>query len=114
MVCVCVPMCVCVCVCVALQDLNAAKIVAASSSYSYSSMDTIDQPLSDTNGANGALTHTNGSKSSNKVELEYYKRPFEFLSLGIMAYVGNDKALTQVRVCVSVCVCVCVTLCAWL
>jgi hypothetical protein len=26
----------------------------------------------------------------------YYRKPFEFLSLGIMAYVGNDKALTQV------------------
>jgi len=27
---------------------------------------------------------------------DYYRKPFEFLSLGIMAYVGNDKALTQV------------------
>eukprot|EP00877_Chromochloris_zofingiensis_P010276 jgi/Chrzof1/5501/Cz16g05180.t1 len=27
----------------------------------------------------------------------YYRKPFEFLSLGIMAYVGNDKALTQVE-----------------
>ncbi|PNW83287.1 hypothetical protein CHLRE_05g232200v5 [Chlamydomonas reinhardtii] len=30
-------------------------------------------------------------------EVRYYDRPFEFLSLGIMAYVGNDKALTQVE-----------------
>lgn len=29
--------------------------------------------------------------------VDYYRKPFEFLSLGIMAYVGNDKALTQVR-----------------
>jgi hypothetical protein len=29
--------------------------------------------------------------------VSYYRKPFEFLSLGIMAYVGNDKALTQVR-----------------
>lgn len=28
--------------------------------------------------------------------VDYYRKPFEFLSLGIMAYVGNDKALTQV------------------
>lgn len=28
--------------------------------------------------------------------VSYYRKPFEFLSLGIMAYVGNDKALTQV------------------
>ncbi|KAG2487510.1 hypothetical protein HYH03_013928 [Edaphochlamys debaryana] len=30
-------------------------------------------------------------------EVRYWDRPFEFLSLGIMAYVGNDKALTQVE-----------------
>lgn len=29
--------------------------------------------------------------------VKYYRKPFEFLSLGIMAYVGNDRALTQVR-----------------
>lgn len=29
--------------------------------------------------------------------LDYYKKPFEFLSLGIMAYVGSDSALTQVE-----------------
>ncbi|KAF8058293.1 SPAC3A11.07 [Scenedesmus sp. PABB004] len=29
--------------------------------------------------------------------VSYYRKPFEFLSLGIMAYVGNDKALTQVE-----------------
>lgn len=29
--------------------------------------------------------------------VDYWERPFEFLSLGIMAYVGNDKALTQVE-----------------
>lgn len=28
--------------------------------------------------------------------VKYYRKPFEFLSLGIMAYVGNDRALTQV------------------
>lgn len=30
--------------------------------------------------------------------VKYYRKPFEFLSLGIMAYVGNDRALTQVGV----------------
>jgi hypothetical protein len=30
------------------------------------------------------------------VQVRYWDRPFEFLSLGIMAYVGSDKALTQV------------------
>lgn len=30
--------------------------------------------------------------------VEYMRKSFEFLSLGIMAYVGNEKALTQVRV----------------
>jgi hypothetical protein len=29
--------------------------------------------------------------------VKYYRKPFQFLSLGIMAYVGNDRALTQVR-----------------
>jgi NADH:ubiquinone reductase (non-electrogenic) len=29
--------------------------------------------------------------------LTYYPRPFEFLSLGLLAYVGNDKALTQLE-----------------
>jgi NADH:ubiquinone reductase (non-electrogenic) len=29
--------------------------------------------------------------------LEFYPRPFEFLSLGLLAYVGNDKALTQLE-----------------
>lgn len=28
--------------------------------------------------------------------VKYYRKPFQFLSLGIMAYVGNDRALTQV------------------
>lgn len=27
--------------------------------------------------------------------LLYSKKPFEFLSLGLLAYVGNDQALTQ-------------------
>ncbi|GLI60392.1 hypothetical protein VaNZ11_002538 [Volvox africanus] len=31
------------------------------------------------------------------MEVRYWDRPFEFLSLGIMAYVGNEKALTQVE-----------------
>ena len=26
-------------------------------------------------------------------EKEYYDRPLEFLSLGMMAYIGNDKVL---------------------
>lgn len=30
-------------------------------------------------------------------DVVYYKRAFEFLSLGLLAYVGNDKALTQVE-----------------
>lgn len=30
-------------------------------------------------------------------ERQFFTRPFEFLSLGIMAYVGGDKALTQVE-----------------
>jgi hypothetical protein len=29
--------------------------------------------------------------------VKYYRKPFEFLSLGLLAYIGNDKALTQVR-----------------
>jgi hypothetical protein len=29
--------------------------------------------------------------------VQYYRKPFEFLSLGVMAYIGNDRALTQVR-----------------
>jgi NADH:ubiquinone reductase (non-electrogenic) len=29
--------------------------------------------------------------------VEFFRKPFEFLSLGIMAYVGNDKALTEVE-----------------
>jgi hypothetical protein len=33
--------------------------------------------------------------------VEYMRKSFEFLSLGIMAYVGSDKALTQVRDCGS-------------
>jgi hypothetical protein len=28
--------------------------------------------------------------------LVYYKKPFEFLNLGILAYLGNGKALSQV------------------
>ncbi|KXZ46318.1 hypothetical protein GPECTOR_45g188 [Gonium pectorale] len=30
-------------------------------------------------------------------EVRYWDRPFEFLNLGIMAYLGSDKALTQVE-----------------
>ncbi|KAG2424789.1 hypothetical protein HXX76_014213 [Chlamydomonas incerta] len=30
-------------------------------------------------------------------EVRYYERPFEFLNLGIMAYVGHERALTQVE-----------------
>ncbi|KAJ9524432.1 hypothetical protein QJQ45_019391 [Haematococcus lacustris] len=30
-------------------------------------------------------------------QLAFYPRPFEFLSLGIMAYVGDNKALTQIE-----------------
>lgn len=30
--------------------------------------------------------------------VEYYRKPFEFLSLGIMAYVGNEKALVSAEV----------------
>ncbi|KAG2429690.1 hypothetical protein HYH02_013948 [Chlamydomonas schloesseri] len=29
-------------------------------------------------------------------EVRYYERPFEFLNLGIMAYIGHERALTQV------------------
>ncbi|GIL85464.1 hypothetical protein Vretifemale_13978, partial [Volvox reticuliferus] len=31
------------------------------------------------------------------MEVRYWDRPFEFLSLGVMAYVGSEKALTQVE-----------------
>eukprot|EP00884_Botryococcus_braunii_P014580 jgi/Botrbrau1/23122/Bobra.0243s0052.1 len=48
-----------------------------------------------TNGA--AAASTNGATLPNGVEgLEFYK-PFEFLSLGLMAYIGNDKAVTQLE-----------------
>jgi hypothetical protein len=30
--------------------------------------------------------------------VDYYRKPFEFLSLGIMAYVGNEKALVSAEV----------------
>lgn len=30
--------------------------------------------------------------------VSYYRKPFEFLSLGIMAYVGNEKALVSAEV----------------
>lgn len=29
--------------------------------------------------------------------VSYYRKPFEFLSLGLLAYVGNDRALTQIE-----------------
>lgn len=50
--------------------------------------------------------------------VKYYRKPFQFLSLGIMAYVGNDRALTQVNtqpqdkaVLLVACITVC---CSWL
>ena len=33
-------------------------------------------------------------------QLVFYKKPFEFVNLGILAYVGDERAITQV--CVSV------------
>ncbi|EFJ45820.1 hypothetical protein VOLCADRAFT_105834 [Volvox carteri f. nagariensis] len=36
-------------------------------------------------------------EAAEATEVRYWDRPFEFLSLGIMAYVGSDKALTQVE-----------------
>ncbi len=30
-------------------------------------------------------------------EIEYYSKNFEFLSLGVMAYVGSDQAVTQLE-----------------
>ncbi|GLC47157.1 hypothetical protein PLESTB_001387100 [Pleodorina starrii] len=36
-------------------------------------------------------------QAAEAMEVRYWDRPFEFLSLGIMAYVGSDKALTQVE-----------------
>ena len=36
----------------------------------------------------------NGSGSA---EVEYYGKNFEFLSLGVMAYVGGDQAVTQLE-----------------
>ncbi|GFR51585.1 hypothetical protein Agub_g14006 [Astrephomene gubernaculifera] len=38
-----------------------------------------------------------GSSGSDVLEVRYWERPFEFLNLGIMAYLGSDKALTQVE-----------------
>lgn len=46
------------------------------------------------NGANGNGA-ANGNGSTQKKQ--FYDRKFEFLSLGLMAYIGNDKALTQVE-----------------
>ncbi len=38
-----------------------------------------------------------GSEGAGGQALDYYPRAFEFLSLGLLAYVGNDKALTQLE-----------------
>lgn len=57
-----------------VQDLSAQRL--ALMSYGAD-----DQLRSNTVGANG--------------DVSYYRREFEFLSLGIMAYVGNNSAVTQ-------------------
>ncbi|CAL8468561.1 g8101 [Coccomyxa elongata] len=36
-------------------------------------------------------------ESSDQEELEYFSKPFAFLSLGLMAYVGSDQAITQLE-----------------
>jgi hypothetical protein len=38
-----------------------------------------------------------GNGAQHHAELEYFRKPFEFLSLGLMAYVGSDQAVTQVE-----------------
>lgn len=43
------------------------------------------------------LQATGSIPYSKQDDLEYYDRPFEFLSLGIMAYIGDEKALTQIE-----------------
>jgi NADH:ubiquinone reductase (non-electrogenic) len=48
------------------------------------------QWTSSSSGSNGA------AHSADSEGLKYYK-PFEFLSLGLMAYIGNDKAVTQLE-----------------
>lgn len=50
-----------------------------------------------TGSSDGGILNVEDLKEDDRV-VEYYDRPFEFLSLGIMAYVGNDKAITQVEV----------------
>lgn len=40
-----------------------------------------------------AMLQGNGSQHAK--EVEYFSRPFEFLSLGLLAYVGSDQAVTQ-------------------
>jgi len=70
-----------------VADLSAGKM----SMYSYTSLDEGELRVATSNSGGSAA----GARSD--VQLTYYKRPFEFLSLGIMAYVGNDMALTQIE-----------------
>ncbi|EFN57549.1 hypothetical protein CHLNCDRAFT_143182 [Chlorella variabilis] len=38
-----------------------------------------------------------GEEGEGAPRLIYYKKPFEFLNLGIMAYLGDDRALTEIQ-----------------
>jgi hypothetical protein len=78
-----------------VQDLHAGKFVleAYASPESSSSFSSVDGPTINSSSNGHALT----TASSPPPRVTYFTRPFEFLSLGIMAYVGNDKALTQVH-----------------
>lgn len=44
-----------------------------------------------------AVVQNDSTFLENTEGVKYYRKPFQFLSLGIMAYVGNDRALTQVE-----------------
>ena len=44
-----------------------------------------------------AILNNDSTYLEDKPGLQYYRKPFEFLSLGLLAYIGNEKALTQVK-----------------
>lgn len=45
----------------------------------------------------GACCWTLQGNGNGSAEVEYYSKNFEFLSLGVMAYVGSDQAVTQLE-----------------
>lgn len=91
----------------ALSNMAAPPwIQAHSKSIASASVEDCDLPVIDLEPPEPAAATYGGGKRTNAMdvacrpemtEVRYYERPFEFLSLGIMAYVGNDQALTQVE-----------------